>query len=92
MDTSVLFQRAMGPRHYSNARRIAGPDISGGFAGECSIAACIIALLSEHSSRPVTIGVHGGLGRSKIQHPRDDRGALDDKTDELRLKFNGWRF
>jgi hypothetical protein len=57
-----------------------------------SIAACIIALLSEQPSRPVTIGVHGdwGAGKSSILEMID--AALDGKADVLCLKFNGWRF
>lgn len=56
------------------------------------IAACIIALLSEEPSRPVTIGVHGdwGAGKSSILEMID--AALDGKSDVLSLKFNGWRY
>ncbi len=57
-----------------------------------SIASCIIALLSEEPSRPVTIGVHGdwGAGKSSILEMID--AALDGKADVLCLKFNGWRY
>jgi predicted KAP-like P-loop ATPase len=57
-----------------------------------SIASCIIALLSEEPSRPVTIGVHGdwGAGKSSILEMID--AALDGKPDVLCLKFNGWRY
>jgi len=57
-----------------------------------AIAACIIALLSEHPSRPVTVGVHGDWGAGKSSILEMIEAALDDKHDVLCLKFNGWRF
>jgi hypothetical protein len=57
-----------------------------------SIAACIIALLSEHPSRPVTIGVHGDWGAGKSSILEMIEAALEGKGDALCLKFNGWRF
>ena len=57
-----------------------------------AIAACIIALLSEHPSRPVTVGVHGDWGAGKSSILEMIEAALVDKHDVLCLKFNGWRF
>jgi predicted KAP-like P-loop ATPase len=57
-----------------------------------AIAACIIAMLSEQPSRPVTIGVHGDWGAGKSSILEMIEAGLGNSADLLCLKFNGWRF
>jgi hypothetical protein len=57
-----------------------------------AIAACIIALLSEQPSRPVTVGVHGDWGAGKSSILEMIEAGLGSSGDVLCLKFNGWRF
>lgn len=57
-----------------------------------AIAAAIVAVLSEQTSRPITIGVHGDWGAGKSSILEMIEQATKDKADVLCLKFNGWRF
>ncbi|MEY9685944.1 Qat anti-phage system ATPase QatA [Bradyrhizobium elkanii] len=57
-----------------------------------AISHCIIALLNEQPSRPVTIGVHGDWGAGKSSILEMIEAGLDGKDEVLCLKFNGWRF
>jgi hypothetical protein len=57
-----------------------------------AIAVAIVAVLSEQTSRPITIGVHGDWGAGKSSILEMVEQAAKDKADVLCLKFNGWRF
>jgi hypothetical protein len=57
-----------------------------------AIAAAIVAVLSEQTSRPITIGVHGDWGAGKSSILEMVEQAATAKADVLCLKFNGWRF
>lgn len=57
-----------------------------------AIAETIIRLLRERPDHAVTIGVHGDWGAGKSSILEMIEGGLDDESDVLCLKFNGWRF
>ena len=42
-----------------------------------AIAKTIVTLLREKPEHPVTVGVHGDLGRREIERPGDDRGRFE---------------
>ncbi len=57
-----------------------------------AIADTIVGLLRERPDQAVTIGVHGDWGAGKSSILEMIENGLEEESDVLCLKFNGWRF